>query len=76
MSPRLPRITAHELLRALHRAGWYDSKQEGSHLTLRHPDRPSRLVVPVHVGAILKPGLLKGILDDAGMTAEELRNLL
>jgi len=76
MSPKLPRITARELLRALHRAGWYDSRQVGSHLTLRHPDRPGKIVVPVHAGAILKPGLLQGILDDAGMTVDELRDIL
>lgn len=76
MSPRLPRITARELLRALHRDGWYDTSQVGSHLTLRHPSRTGKVVVPVHAGAVLKVGLLKGILDDAGMTADELRNLL
>ena len=76
MSPKLPRVTARELLRALHRAGWYDSHQVGSHLTLRHPDRPGKIVVPVHAGAILKPGLLEGIFVDAEMSADDLRKLL
>ncbi|MBI2941185.1 MAG: type II toxin-antitoxin system HicA family toxin, partial [Chloroflexi bacterium] len=38
MSPRLPRITAAELLRALRRAGWQQHRQTGSHLHLVHPD--------------------------------------
>ncbi len=32
MSPKLPRITAAELLRALRRDGWYEHHQVGSHV--------------------------------------------
>jgi predicted RNA binding protein YcfA (HicA-like mRNA interferase family) len=34
MSPRLPRITGVELLRALERAGWERASQSGSHVKL------------------------------------------
>jgi predicted RNA binding protein YcfA (HicA-like mRNA interferase family) len=76
MSPRLPRITPAQLLRALHHDGWYEHAQEGSHLTLKHPTKTGRLVVPIHAGKVLKPGLLARILDDAKLTADELRRLL
>ncbi len=76
MSPKLPRLTAAELLRALTRAGWYRSHQAGSHLTLRHPDRAGKVVIPMHSGDTLAPKTLQSILDQAGMTAERLRELL
>lgn len=76
MSPKLPRITAKELLGALHRDGWYDDHQVGSHLVLMHPVRPGRVIVPVHAGRILKLTTLSKILRQAGLTAEQLRSLL
>lgn len=74
--PRLPRITAAELLRALRRAGWVEDHQTGSHVILRHPERPGRVSVPVHAGRTLRLGTLKNILDQADLTADELRQLL
>jgi predicted RNA binding protein YcfA (HicA-like mRNA interferase family) len=76
MSPKLPRITARDLVRALRRAGWYDDRQVGSHLTLRHPNRPGAVQVPMHVGDVLAPKTLQSALDQAGMTTDELRELL
>lgn len=76
MSPKLPRITAAELLRALFRDGWYRAHQVGSHLALRHDGRPGKVTVPVHAGAILAPKTLQSILDQTGLTADQLRDLL
>ncbi len=76
MSPRLPRITATQLIRALHRAGWADNRQTGSHLFLRHPDRPGTVVVPVHARKAIKPRTLQSIFDQAGLSADELSDLL
>ena len=74
--PRLPRITGDEALRALRKAGWREVRRRGSHVMLHHETRPGRVVVPVHVGAILKPKTLLSILDQAGIDAEQLRGLL
>ena len=77
MSPRLPRITGRDVVRALRRAGWYEHHQEGSHVFLRHADRAGmRVTVAVHPGETLKPKTLQSILDQAGLTVEEFRNLL
>ena len=77
MSPRLPRITAKDFIRALKRDGWYETRQVGSHLVMRNPARPGRRVVmPVHAGKDIRPGLLSSILEDAGMTVDELEKLL
>jgi predicted RNA binding protein YcfA (HicA-like mRNA interferase family) len=77
MSPKLPRITGREVLRALRRAGWVEDRQEGSHVVLRHGDRPGRRVtVAVHAGETLKPKTLSSILDQAGLSIDAFRELL
>jgi predicted RNA binding protein YcfA (HicA-like mRNA interferase family) len=76
VADRLPRITAAELLRALHRAGWYEDHQRGSHVYLRHPERRGLVTVPTHARKTLRLKTLESILDQAGMTAGELRALL
>lgn len=45
--------------------------QRGSHVQLRHPDRGGRVTVPIHAGETLGPALLRSILNQAGLTAEE-----
>jgi predicted RNA binding protein YcfA (HicA-like mRNA interferase family) len=76
MSPRLPRVTTGELLRALRRGGWRDVRQSGSHLILEHPARPGYVTVAVHSGTVLLPKTMGRILDQAGLTADELRDML
>jgi predicted RNA binding protein YcfA (HicA-like mRNA interferase family) len=73
---KLPRITGREVVRALERAGFVFDRQRGSHVVLIHPQNRRRVTVPVHAGKIVKPGTLKGILDDAGLSVEELIPLL
>lgn len=46
----------------------------GSHVRLRHRDRAVSLVVPLH--RELKRGTLNGILRDAAVSRDELRDLL
>jgi predicted RNA binding protein YcfA (HicA-like mRNA interferase family) len=74
MSPRLPRITAAQLVRALKRAGWVEVRQKGSHMSLEYADK--QVVVPMHASTILKPGTLKSILRQADLTVDDLLNLL
>ncbi len=51
MSPRLPRITGAEVIRALRQAGWSIQHHHGSHAYLRHPEHPGmRITVAVHAG--------------------------
>jgi predicted RNA binding protein YcfA (HicA-like mRNA interferase family) len=74
--PPLPRITGRELVRALGKHGWVVVVQKGSHAQLRHPSRGGRVTVPLHAGETIGPGLLRSILSQAGVTAEELRAVL
>ena len=50
---------------------------KGSHFFYKHPDKPgARVAIPMHAGQIIAPKLLKGILEDAGLSVEEFINLL
>ncbi|MFH1862266.1 MAG: type II toxin-antitoxin system HicA family toxin [bacterium] len=76
MSPKLPVINSKQLLRALKRGGFVIDRQEGSHISLIHPDRPELTVtVPFH-NRNLKKGTLHSILNQAGLTVEKLKRLL
>ncbi|HYU17573.1 MAG TPA: type II toxin-antitoxin system HicA family toxin [Chloroflexota bacterium] len=74
--PRLPRLRAAEVLRALRRDGWQYSAQEGSHVQLKHPAKPGKITVPFHARQIIGPRLLSRILRQANLSAEEFRRLL
>ena len=64
---KLPRdVSGAETARALRRLGFTVQRQTGSHLILRREGRT--VVVPQHKP--LKPGTLKGILEQAGVTLE------
>lgn len=73
MSPRLPVVSGPEVTRALAKAGFEEISQRGSHLKLRHRDGRTA-IVPLH--RELAPGTLRSILRQAGLSAQELRELL
>ena len=77
MSPHLPGVTGRQAIRALMLLGFEMERIAGSHHLLVHPDDPGRVVtVPVHAGRDLKPGTLRSIIRQAGITVEEFRELL
>ncbi len=77
MTQRLPVATAREVLAALRRAGFVIDRVAGSHYIVAHPDDPSRAVtVPIHGSRSLKPGTLRNVIRQAGLTVEEFRALL
>lgn len=75
MSKRLPSITARKLVRFLKQQGFIESRQRGSHLTLRRESDGRTVTVPVHTGRDIGKGLLKKILSDAGYSVEEFNRL-
>lgn len=74
--PPMPRVTGRDLVRALSRLGWVVVTQQGSHAQLKHPVRGGRVTVPLHSGETIGPGLLRSILNQAGLTADDLRGVL
>jgi predicted RNA binding protein YcfA (HicA-like mRNA interferase family) len=73
--PPVPAVRGDRLVRALERAGFAVTRVRGSHHRLRHPDGRST-TVPVHPGHDMPKGTLRSVLDDAGMTVEELLKYL
>jgi len=75
MSPRLPRVTAAQILHALRRLGFEEVRASGSHRILRNTEG-QRVTVPYHAGQVLHPKILQSILRDADLSVEELRESL
>jgi len=75
MSEKLPAIEGRRLVRALERAGFTVVRIKGSAHIMRQ-GKGRMVSVHVHQGATIKRGTLAGILDDAGLTVDELRELL
>jgi predicted RNA binding protein YcfA (HicA-like mRNA interferase family) len=71
MTPRLPSMTAAELVRLLEQRGFERVRQSGSHLILRHMDG-RRVTVPMHKSKDLGRGLLARIMKDADLTIKDL----
>jgi len=74
VSERLPVLSGERLVKALERTGWRAVRQRGSHVRMKHPERRVSLTVPLHKE--LKRGTLTGILNDAGLDSDQLRQLL
>jgi len=65
---KIPRdVNGTQAVRALKRLGFVELRQTGSHLILRKDHRT--VVVPQHKP--IKPGTLKSIIEQAGLTLEE-----
>lgn len=71
MTPRLPQLSAREIIRLLERHGFTLERQSGSHAIYRHPDG-RRTTVPIHGKRDIGRGLLRRILRDAGLTPEDI----
>jgi predicted RNA binding protein YcfA (HicA-like mRNA interferase family) len=76
VTPKLPAITARELIKIATKLGFVFDRQRGSHAVYYRERDRMRLVVPVHAGKTIKPKTLLGILDDMGVTVDEFRSLL
>lgn len=67
-------LSGGELRKALERVGFIFQRQKGSHMILRRDDPFSRVVIPDHKR--LRPGTLRQILHEAGITVDQLKELL
>ena len=71
---KLPVVSARDCIKALQKVGFYVARQKGSHITLKRDDPPARVTVPNHNP--IKPGMLRRIISDAGLTVDEFMALL
>lgn len=73
MSPKLPVISASNLIKALLKLGYYIRSQQGSHVHLRHPIKPP-LTIPNHKE--IARGTLRAIIRQEGLTLDQVLDLL
>ena len=76
MSPKLPAVTARDVVRVAEGLGFVFRRQRGSHAIYRRDADRVRLVVPVHAGEMIRPGTLLSMLKDMGITREQFLDLL
>lgn len=69
--PKLPRVSGADVIRVLERLGFAQVRQRGGHVVLRRQTREGAVgcVVPLH--RELATGTLRGVLKQAGVSAEE-----
>ena len=72
---QLPAVSGARVVKALQAAGFVLTRTSGSHHRLKHPDGRAT-TVPVHAGKDVPKGTLRSVLRDAGLSAEDLRQLL
>jgi predicted RNA binding protein YcfA (HicA-like mRNA interferase family) len=74
---KLPALDGRRVVRALTRAGLTTDRIVGSHHVMVFSGDPVRTVtVPVHASRDLKPGTLRSIVKQAGLSLEEFKALL
>jgi predicted RNA binding protein YcfA (HicA-like mRNA interferase family) len=73
--PRLPRVTAAQVIQVLDRIDFALVRQSGGHKIYRN-EEGRRVTVPYYAGRTLHPKVLKSILADAGLTVEEFAQIL
>lgn len=75
MSDKLPSLRPAQLVRVLEKAGWHSKRQTGSHIIMVNEELRKAIPVPMH-NKDLKTGTMHGIIKRAGLTIDEVRNLL
>jgi len=63
-----------EVVKALRRVGYVVDHQRGSHVFMHNLEKNTSLVIPLH--RELKKGTLHSILKKAGLTVEDLKELV
>ncbi len=66
-------VSGQELVKLLLRVGFVVNRQRGSHIILRREDPYARVVVPDHKA--IRPGTLRQILNEAGVSVNQLLKL-
>jgi len=73
--PKLPALTSKDVIRILEKRGYVLDRVKGSHHIYLHSELNRRVIVPFHKKDLPK-GTLHEILKQAGLTNQEVRELL
>lgn len=71
---KLPSISGKECIKVLEKIGFYQKRQEGSHLIMRRDQPFAQVVVPNH--SKIAKGILRAIIRDIELSVEEFVSLL
>lgn len=72
----LPSLKPKELLAILQKLGWQINRQKGSHIQLKHKDKPKFMVTIPYHNYDLAPGTINSILKQAEITRKEFEEIL
>lgn len=72
--PKLPVVSGEDVVKVLSKRGFTVRKGKGDHVVLQRNDNYRNVVVPLHKE--LKPGTLRAIIRQAGLTVDEFVSLL
>ena len=76
MSSKLPILKAKEVIRALERGGFFIHHQTGSHVQMKHHEKPElRITIPRHSKDLPKP-IIRSIIRQADLSIEDFLKLL
>ena len=74
--PRLPHLTAQEIIRVIEKRGFVLARSRGSHRIFYNSALGKRVTIPFHRGRVIPPGTLLNILREAGIDRDELEAAL
>ncbi len=72
----LPVVTGKEAIPAFSKPGFSVARIRGSHHVMKKEGHRYQLSVPVHSGRPLKKGILRSLIQTAGITPEQFAELL
>jgi predicted RNA binding protein YcfA (HicA-like mRNA interferase family) len=75
LTPKLPTVTAKELVRVAERLGFEFRRQTGSHAIYVRSQDQARVVIPMH-GGDLKRKTLRAIIEDLKISVAEFQEML
>jgi len=73
--PKIRPLPPRNLIKILERADFRIVRQKGSHIIMVN-DKGTRIVIPVHPGKDVKPGLVRAIIKEAGVSRKDFLKLL
>ena len=56
-----------ELFKLLKQDGWFEIRQTGSHVIMKHPTKQEQLTVPNHGSMEAKKGICSALIKQAGI---------
>ena len=76
MPPKFANLKPKEVIRALEKGGFYIHETSGSHVQMKHREKPGRVTIPYHTRFDLPKHIVKSIVRQAGLTNQEFFDLL